>query len=746
MWPQASGRTSTSRSSAPRPASASRPTEARSRPLRQPLRPLRRAGRRRRPGRPRRGAWRRPRPAQRVILCDEQARVRRRAALRARRARSTASAGYDWAQATLAEARRHAPMSRVLPRTTAFGYYAQNFVGLVERVTDHLARPGRRPAARAAVAGARQAGRARDRRDRAPAGVRRQRPAGHHAGLGGAHLSSTTTASPSGRKVGVYTASDSAYARGLRPEAGRRRDRRHRRLPRDDPDAAAGRRGARPRHRRSRPATPLRRPRGRLRVTSMTVAAVNGTAAARRTIAIDCAADVGRLDALGAPVLAVARQARLRRGQRPLPARHRRAGLRLASAPATAPDGLPPRSTKRCGRREARRRPAHAASREPKADAADGWAGGMLGAAPGAGPEHDGQGLRRLPERRHRQGHPPRGARGHALDRARQALHHQRHGDRPGQDVEHERPCHRRRGARTSRSPRSGSPPSARPIRRSPSAPSSTTRAGELFDPTRTHADPRLGARPTARCSRMSASGSAPGISRAAARTCTRRSTANAATVRKAAGIFDASTLGKIEVVGPDAAKFMNRIYTNPWDKLEPGRCRYGLMLREDGFIYDDGVIGRLAADRFHVTTTTGGAPRVLNMMEDYLQTECPHLEGLADLDHRAMGGHRRAGAEGARDHRAARRGHRPVRRGLAAHVGARGQDLRRADAAVPRLLHRRARLRDQRAGRLRPGRVGGALASAASRWASRPTAPRRCTCCAPRRATSSSARTPTAR
>ncbi len=94
--------------------------------------------------------------------------------------------------------------------------------------------------------------------------------------------------------------------------------------------------------------------------------------------------------------------------------------------------------------------------------------------------------------------------------------------------------------------------------------------------------------------------------------------------VRNVAGIFDASTLGKIEVVGPDAVRFMNLMYTNPWDKLEPGRCRYGIMLREDGFIYDDGVIGRLADDRFHLTTTTGGAARVMNMMEDYLQTEFP--------------------------------------------------------------------------------------------------------------------------
>lgn len=98
------------------------------------------------------------------------------------------------------------------------------------------------------------------------------------------------------------------------------------------------------------------------------------------------------------------------------------------------------------------------------------------------------------------------------------------------------------------------------------------------------------------------------------------------AAVRRGVGIFDASTLGKIEVVGPDAVTFIERMYTNPWAKLGVGRCRYGLLLGDDGFIRDDGVIGRMAADRFHVTTTTGGAARVLNMMEDYLQTEWPDL------------------------------------------------------------------------------------------------------------------------
>ena len=97
-------------------------------------------------------------------------------------------------------------------------------------------------------------------------------------------------------------------------------------------------------------------------------------------------------------------------------------------------------------------------------------------------------------------------------------------------------------------------------------------------------------------------------------------------TTRGSVGLFDASTLGKIEVVGPDAATFLERMYANAFQKLEVGRCRYGLMLSEAGFLMDDGVIARLGPDRFHVTTTTGGSPRVLAHMEDYLQTEFTDL------------------------------------------------------------------------------------------------------------------------
>ncbi|MFM7718072.1 MAG: glycine cleavage T C-terminal barrel domain-containing protein [Actinomycetota bacterium] len=96
--------------------------------------------------------------------------------------------------------------------------------------------------------------------------------------------------------------------------------------------------------------------------------------------------------------------------------------------------------------------------------------------------------------------------------------------------------------------------------------------------------------------------------------------------VRTAAGALDASTLGKIEVVGPDAATFLDRIYANRMSTLRVGRIRYGLMLGLDGMVMDDGVAMRLADDRYVVTTTTGGAARVLDHLEEWLQTEWTDL------------------------------------------------------------------------------------------------------------------------
>ncbi|MEZ5925563.1 MAG: sarcosine oxidase subunit alpha family protein [Hyphomicrobiaceae bacterium] len=96
---------------------------------------------------------------------------------------------------------------------------------------------------------------------------------------------------------------------------------------------------------------------------------------------------------------------------------------------------------------------------------------------------------------------------------------------------------------------------------------------------------------------------------------------------RSGVAILDASTLGKIDIKGKDAREFLNRVYTNAWKKLAPGRCRYGLMLKEDGMVFDDGVTACLADDHFHMTTTTGGAARVLGWLEEYLQTEWTDLD-----------------------------------------------------------------------------------------------------------------------
>jgi sarcosine oxidase subunit alpha len=95
---------------------------------------------------------------------------------------------------------------------------------------------------------------------------------------------------------------------------------------------------------------------------------------------------------------------------------------------------------------------------------------------------------------------------------------------------------------------------------------------------------------------------------------------------RQSLGVLDASTLGKIDIQGPDTAEFLNRIYTNGWSGLAVGRCRYGVMCHEDGMVFDDGVTSRLGPDRFHMTTTTGNAAAVLGWLENWLQTEWPEL------------------------------------------------------------------------------------------------------------------------
>ena len=96
---------------------------------------------------------------------------------------------------------------------------------------------------------------------------------------------------------------------------------------------------------------------------------------------------------------------------------------------------------------------------------------------------------------------------------------------------------------------------------------------------------------------------------------------------RQGVAMMDASTLGKIDIQGPDAAIFLDRIYTNIFSTLPEGQCRYGLMCKADGTVFDDGVTTRLGKNHFLMTTTTGGAARVLAWLEEWLQTEWPDLK-----------------------------------------------------------------------------------------------------------------------
>jgi sarcosine oxidase, subunit alpha len=92
--------------------------------------------------------------------------------------------------------------------------------------------------------------------------------------------------------------------------------------------------------------------------------------------------------------------------------------------------------------------------------------------------------------------------------------------------------------------------------------------------------------------------------------------------VRNKVGLLDASTLGKIEIKGPDAAEFLDRMYTNMFSTLKVGKCRYGLMMNEMGFLTDDGVTVRLSENHFLMHTTSGGADRISAWLEEWLQTE----------------------------------------------------------------------------------------------------------------------------
>jgi len=529
--------------------------------------------------------------------------------------------GYDWAQATAAKLKAMENVT-VLTRTTAFGYYNHNFVGLVERVTDHLPKPDKKlPRERLWQVRAKRVILATGSIERHMVFANNDRPGIMLASAARTYLNHFGVAV--GRKVGVYTASDSAYEAAFdlkRAGVTIAAIVDNREKPGEGVLAEARKLGIEVLTGHSVVDT-----KGKLRVSAMSVARNGGGSA--RWIPIDALL----MSAGWTPSVHLFSQSRGKvaydaASGRFLPGTYAQDCLSVGSCNGT--DGLQATIEESLAAGELMARATgneNGAKVELRGESAFEWTGGMAGSAEGAGVDTTvkafvdfqndvcAKDIRlAVREGMHSIEHIKRfTTNGMATDQGKLS---NIHGLAIASEVlNREIP---KIGLTTFRAPYT-------PV--TFGALISHSR-GALFDPARktpmhaweeAHGAVFEDVGNWKRAWYYPRSGET--MHDAVNRECR--------TVRNVAGLFDASTLGKIEVVGPDAEVFMNLMYTNAWDTLKPGRCRYGIMLREDGFVYDDGVVGRLSQDRFHVTTTTGGAPRVMHHMEDYLQTEFPHLK-----------------------------------------------------------------------------------------------------------------------
>ncbi|MCD1262998.1 sarcosine oxidase subunit alpha [Shinella sumterensis] len=529
--------------------------------------------------------------------------------------------GYDWAQATAAKLKAMENVT-VLTRTTAFGYYNHNFVGLVERVTDHLPKPDKKlPRERLWQVRAKRVILATGSIERHMVFANNDRPGIMLASAARTYLNHFGVAV--GRKVGVYTASDSAYEAAFdlkRAGVTIAAIVDNREKPGEAVLAEARKLGIEVLTGHSVVDT-----KGKLRVSAMSVARNGGGSA--RWIPIDALL----MSAGWTPSVHLFSQSRGKvaydaASGRFLPGTYAQDCLSVGSCNGT--DGLQATIEESLAAGELMARATgneNGVKVELRGESAFEWTGGMAGAGEGAGADTTvkafvdfqndvcAKDIRlAVREGMHSIEHIKRfTTNGMATDQGKLS---NIHGLAIASEVlNREIP---KIGLTTFRAPYT-------PV--TFGALISHSR-GALFDPARktpmhaweeAHGAVFEDVGNWKRAWYYPRSGET--MHDAVNRECR--------TVRNVAGLFDASTLGKIEVVGPDAEVFMNLMYTNAWDTLKPGRCRYGIMLREDGFVYDDGVVGRLSQDRFHVTTTTGGAPRVMHHMEDYLQTEFPHLK-----------------------------------------------------------------------------------------------------------------------
>ncbi|MEX3010282.1 sarcosine oxidase subunit alpha [Hoeflea sp. TYP-13] len=554
-----------------------------------------------------------------VIICDEQAQMGGALSYEAG-VTINGEAGFDWASATAAELGGMDNV-RVLTRTTAFGYYVQNFVALAERVTDHLADPDpEQPRERLWQVRAKKVIIATGAIERHMVFANNDRPGIMLSSAARTFLNHYGVAV--GTKVGVYTANDSAYETAF--------DLRRAGVSveaivdcRDNPGegllSTAADLGIKVMTGHS-----VTNTKGARRISSMTVVRNGGGGA--KTIAVDALI----MSAGWTPSVHMFSQSRGKvawdaETERFLPGEYAQDCVSVGACAGTddlqaSIDEAIAAGTSAAKETGGKR----AAKLKISGEGAGNWSGGVAGSAAGAGPDTTvkafvdfqndvtAKDIRlAVREGMHSIEHVKRfTTNGMASDQGKTS---NIHGLAIAADaLSREMPAV---GLTTFRPPYT------------PVTFGSIVNhgRGQLFDPTRKtpmHDWEEEHGAVFEDVSQWKRAWYYPRVGEdmhaAVNRECK--------TVRAVAGVFDASTLGKIEVVGPDAAKFLDLMYTNGWQKLKPGRCKYGIMLREDGFIYDDGVVARIAEDRFHVTTTTGGAPRVLHHMEDYLQTEFPDL------------------------------------------------------------------------------------------------------------------------
>ena len=490
-----------------------------------------------------------------VILCDEQAHLGGALAFETN-VRIDGQAGFDWAAGAVA---RLAAMDnvRVLNRTTAFGYYAQNMVALVERVTDHLANPDPDlPRERLWQVRAKRVILATGAIERHMVFANNDRPGIMLSSAARTYLNHYGVAV--GSKVGVYTAHDSAYEAAFdlkRSGVAVETIVDTRDAPGEGLLSTAADLGLQVLTGHS-----VVDAKGARRITAMSVRP--NTGGASRSIAVDALI----MSAGWTPSVHLFSQSRGKVAfdeatQRFLPGTYAQDCVSIGACNGTDDlQALIDEATKAgqnaAGKRR-RRKPDRCGRRHRQA-----WSGGMRGAAEGAGPDTTvkafvdfqndvtAKDIRlAVREGMHSIEHVKRfTTNGMASDQGKTS---NIHGlaiaaetlQRPMPEV----------GLTTFRAPYT-------PVTFGSIVQLSR---GKLFDPTRRKTRCTPGKRRMARCSRMSASGNAPGTIRAPVKTCTRPSTANARRCARWPGMFDASTLGKIEVVGPDAAAFLDLMYTN---------------------------------------------------------------------------------------------------------------------------------------------------------------------------------------